>query len=350
MPKVVKSSSSRNIARPTALSGPIAISKKSNEGIIKARLQHLRRVASLTFDPTEPPALRGQAIINEGMYLGTGSKGIRSLDDRRFKNLGRWFWRTADKGQTQGETLFEVGRIPLASLLGDLELTEAIERRGVAVRCRFSSSASQPCEVATPTASEPPLRPSHLLSSLPPSSPPASLRSIPFGIETHDTDDEIEFLGCHLSSDGPVADDNCVPDSDLTFVDDTDAGVAISDKGKQAKDVGENRIEATETEIEFKVVIFGWASDNDHPARVAVPVLRADAGFLSLQGIKYHLGSIGFEMGDQVERYVLGDRAWRPLKWSTPFPISKNMAVALRLTAVTRMNDWDDYRDHIFSL
>ncbi|KAJ8096383.1 hypothetical protein PM082_011545 [Marasmius tenuissimus] len=332
MPKVTNSSTTNNTVRLDAASvcraaSEIQVPTKVNEQIIKARLAHLRRVTNLPLVPSQPMAMSG-SIVNEGMYLSTGSRGVRSTNDKRFINLGRWFWRVESaisNGKTKGKTWFEASRIPLDSLLADMELMRAIERRGLSL------------------APQVPPQPQHTV-----------LQSSTSAASAVVDDDDIEYIGAHFSSDGLLTafdGEDVIPDSDVTFVESSQSGEPPSEKGKSGVEGPiDDRLDVADDEIAFQTVIFGWVMNDNEPTRVTVPVLKTDGGFLSLRSIKHYLGSVGIEAGDTVERYSVSERAWKRLKWSIPFPVAQHTGIALRLPSVTAMKNWEDYRGHIFSL
>ncbi|KAJ8093925.1 hypothetical protein PM082_009801 [Marasmius tenuissimus] len=332
------------------------MTKKSNEKLIKFRLEYLRRLAGLSSNPAVPHKLWGHRIVNEGIYLATGSKGVRRIDDNRFKNLGRWFWfwLPAGNGTKRGRSLFEAERIPLPILLDDPELTQAIERRG--------SSRRRGRVIPTPTDSgegDPITVPDNpgQLSTLTPSPSQVHLKRSAVSNDTNvsedDDDDDIECTGANLRSDRLSVssdDDDSVPDSDVIFLYPPEPAAVSEGMGKEVGKIWDRRLDASDADIAFEVVVFGWVADDGDPIQVAVPILRSDAGFLSLRSIMCQLGTIGIEIGDSVDRYIAGDQTWRRLKWSTPFPVKTNVAVALRLSSVTRMKDWEYYQSHDFSL
>ncbi|KAK1221129.1 hypothetical protein PQX77_016067 [Marasmius sp. AFHP31] len=333
----------------------IVARRASNKVELKQYLHSLRMLLGIR----EPPHPSSVTMLDSGIFTGQ-TDNVYGHTHPKFGFLGCTYYVTINQ-QGKRNLMFKDDTIPRHHLNNDPELRRLLDRRELLrIHPRAASTATRRAKWAAPVSNHPPRTRKSAssasknlagtstnryttapLNSQTPARPILDLEPI-YVI----SDDEEDILP---SSDDPIpSSDDLLLANDATLAgkveDDDSKGKLLYDDGNTAAD----RLEATENEINFRVVVFRWSKNNEAPKSVQVPILKSDTSFISLQSIKFFLGNISIEIGNAVERYVASEKTWKQIQWSTPFRVSKETVIGLKLSGVRDMKDWKDYRTHTF--
>ncbi|KAK1233986.1 hypothetical protein PQX77_002826 [Marasmius sp. AFHP31] len=343
--------------RPT-----LASQREANESQLEQVLSSLRRQANLGF-PDRPSDMPGR-FIKVALYRATGK--VFGPHHAEFDDLGRMCFLSQEMAVNQKslhkqanvrtvkatavktyKTFNPADIIPRQMLLNSqalldcLALREALRSEPRKKKRNTQLTQALPGDVTSMgTSSTPQRRFNRPILDLP-----------PLDDDDDDDDDNHSFDDFELLP-NPSSDDLPVPDSDATMFG-TSSDDGSYSKGKVVEDVvdiGADRLEVQEVDIDFRVVVFCWCQDDEPPKRITVSILRSDAGFICLRSIKLHLGKMGLEVGDAVQRYIATNDRWRPIQWTTPFHVDKGAAIGLKRAEVEVMDGWNDYKEHTFGV
>ncbi|KAL0067288.1 hypothetical protein AAF712_005686 [Marasmius tenuissimus] len=353
MPKISKETTSGRVSStpytvPLPGGGSVIGRRKANDKNIGQRLKALRDEEGLPDIPTIPG--------EQGMFIGS-SEHIDDSAHPKFRFLGCRYYLVSDRSHFDLKTL-----IPLDRLVNDETLRVLLLRRDVL----------KPIPNNNPSTSKRSSRPTTKGKSVLPREPSVRTTAAKVDVVTNrasraptsgvieiTSDEDDDKGGKYISTQiagrsifGEVIDITSSESSeneDNTGVlnsDDTLIGVQ-EDNGKEKLTLS-SRYEAKDGVIDFQVALFVWTRNNTDPKHVNIPVLKTENSFITLEGIKFELGTIGLEVGDNVERYVPETKVWSTIKWFTPFRVCRENAIGLKLMGVRDIIDWDQYSTHTF--
>ncbi|KAE9390341.1 hypothetical protein BT96DRAFT_946181 [Gymnopus androsaceus JB14] len=304
--------------------------RTANNARISKLLFEIRRAAGLPKSFSRPTLNHGEyAASKSRIYMGE-SDNVNSIHHPRFNQLGQLY------RQTFVRLAWDVEQIPRHVLEANNELIDLLTAREMLKRVPRASSSSKAKQSSNTSTA----------TSFPSSSTTASgSSSLPMVI----TDDD--------ESDIEIVDFRPRPNYQRILVERAtmNSSPATSDKGDATSKTQRDRIiadamssspassEQDEVEqlIRSKAVarttitlyVFTKTRSTLQSTRaLEVELDVASGSFITLDRLGSQLGPLGIKANSSIERYLALSATWRPIRWDTPFRVTTNSIMALKLS------------------
>ncbi|KAJ3978603.1 hypothetical protein F5890DRAFT_1560039 [Lentinula detonsa] len=99
----------------------------------------------------------------------------------------------------------------------------------------------------------------------------------------------------------------------------------------------------------FTLSLIVWTKEDEPYNKTTVQISRRHGANVCLSDLSNSsIKSVGLTNASCVDRYIPG-RGWRKILFDTLFPIHDGDLIALKLSSVGRIKDWDIHLEHMFS-
>ncbi|KAJ3994817.1 hypothetical protein F5050DRAFT_1833146 [Lentinula boryana] len=313
---------------------------------IDAQLHYLQESLGYPLNPCKPTTLvQGEYASWWSIFIGTSSKGaVTGPDHRDFPKLGRLYCTVhACTTKVFKRMEWNSHMIPCVVLETDKDLMDSLAMREVLasrLTHKFGQSTSRS---SSPLAS---LDFSHTLSSS------HATTSSPLVYSTRTT--------APSTSLSITADAHSISDSDddfemsEPFVPDFASPKHISRLGsspslRSSLDDSEEEMVTNKNDKFFTLLLVVWTKEDEPYNKTTVQIPSRHGANVCLSDLSNSsIKSVGLTNASCVDRYIPG-RGWRKILFDTLFPIHDGDLIALKLSSVGRIKDWDIHVEHMFS-